>query len=139
MPLAPLLTPPALSPKMSVPPCLGGILGNPTTKEVLWTGGGLHPKNKLKAPRTTFCTRPTSLDLHSQQNIEHAYTTPLEESFCLDMYPAKKGAAFTHWLTLLDRHAKKTGLDACFFVLLKNPGNLPYSSLMLPKPPSYIS
>jgi hypothetical protein len=44
------------------------------------------------------------------------------------MYPAKKGPAFTHWLTLLDRHAKKTGLDACFFVLLKNPGE---STLLL--------
>ena len=107
---------------MSSAPRIGGLLGTPGSKQVSWTGGGLHAGNKLTAPRTTFGTRPTFLDLRSQQNIEYACTTPLEESLRLEMYPAKKGPAFTHWLTLVDRHAKKTGLDACFFVLLKNAG-----------------
>ena len=90
-----------------VQPRIGGSLqtgGTDASKitMIAFSGGGLH--NKPKTAKTTFCYRPDHTDLKNQQSIEKACTTPLEESFRLDMNPAKKGPTFTAWLNDVDHH-----------------------------------
>ena len=70
-----------------------------------------------KAPRTTYCYRPDHSDLRTQQNIEKFCTTPLLEADRLDMNPSKKGPTFTTWMSDVQRHFLKTGLDSTVYVL----------------------
>ena len=84
-----------------IQPHIGGSLQTGSTDAskitmIAFSGGGLH--NKPKTAKTTFCYCPNHTDLKNQQSIEKAYTTPLEEAFCLDMNPAKKGPMFIAWL-----------------------------------------
>ena len=104
-----------------VPHRLGGFVpGSGSSKGILFSGGGLQAPHKT--PRTTFCYRPDHSDLKTQQNIEKACTTPLEEAFRLDVNPSKRGPTFTAWMNDVHRHFLKTGLDSTAYVLKPKPG-----------------
>ena len=87
-------------------------------KAVRFSGGGLHSKPQVgSVGGTSLCYRPDHTDLKAFQANEKSCTTPLGETFRLELTSTKKGPAFTAWINDVLRHFIKHGLDSTAYVL----------------------
>ena len=100
-------------------PRIGGII-RIGTEDVLFSGGGCLPANRITDPLHTNVYRFDS-DVRSIMKVEEACTKPLDEAKCID--EGVSAVTFSQWTNDVMRRFAGNGLDSIAYVLKpKTPG-----------------